>query len=223
MTTITLSASSDFGHSGQYIARLVGRAPRVQFQREFLGRKSGKRQDDTSYETDETGLYEVSNQTRKGCSRDYWLVLPWGDELKKIRTDHEDSLAICKRLQDGERLEDFVVLEKGDPLTKTVSVWRCAACSRELRCGEKCPDHPEGQQLLDHYDVPDINDQGEPRYKLVYMIRSRAETQKQEKSATLDTAVEAIMQVIQALPAPLQRKALATAKSRLATPAATES
>ena len=218
MTTITLSASSDFGHSGQYIARLVGRAARVQFAREFVGKKWGKRNEGTSYETDEVGLYEVSNQTRKGCEREYWLILPWKDELKKIRTDLEDSLAICKRLQDGERIEDFVRLELGEPITDTVTHWKCAECGGEVERGHRCPAHPEAQIILSSEYVPARNEKGEPRHKLVYAIHSRASAREEKKAATLETAIEAIMQALQALPLPLQRKALSAAKSRITPP-----
>jgi len=114
--TVTLTAGADFGKAGQYIARLTGRAPRVQFEREFVGAKEGKRKELTSYETDEVGVYEINNETRKGRVREYFLVLPWKDELRMLRTDHEDSLAICKRLDAGEVLTDFVKIELGDPM-----------------------------------------------------------------------------------------------------------
>jgi hypothetical protein len=114
--TVTLTAGADFGQTGQYIARLTGRAPRVQFERNFVGAKGGKRKELTSYETDEVGVYEVNNVTRKGRVREYWLVLPWKDELCLLRTDLEDSLAICKRLDAGEVLTDFVKIELGDPM-----------------------------------------------------------------------------------------------------------
>ncbi|MGA9088229.1 MAG: hypothetical protein WB420_03895, partial [Bradyrhizobium sp.] len=113
---ITLVASADFGQTGQYIAKLTGRAAKVQFRREFCGTKEGKRSQDTRYETDEIGLYEVNNQTRKGRDRDYWLILPRNDGLVKLRTDHEDALLICKRLDAGEQIEDVVIVELGDEL-----------------------------------------------------------------------------------------------------------
>lgn len=116
MAVVTLTASADFGKTGQYIARLTGRAPKVQFAREFVGTKEGKRKDTTRYETDEIGVYEINDETRKGRDRSYWLVLPWQDELRMIRTDHEDCLAICKRLDGGEILADFVKLERGEAM-----------------------------------------------------------------------------------------------------------
>lgn len=113
---VTLTASADFGKTGQYIARLTGRAPKVQFAREFCGTKEGKRKDTTRYETDEVGVYEINDETRKGRDRSYWFVLPWQAELRIIRTDHEDCLAICKRLDGGEILTAFVKLERGEPM-----------------------------------------------------------------------------------------------------------
>ena len=108
---IEFRANSDFGQTGQYIARITGRAKNVTFAREFVGRKSGKRNDVTTALVDEPGLYEVVNCTRKGKDRDYWIVLEHEGELKRIRSDEEDFLAIAKRLDGSETLEQIVVFE----------------------------------------------------------------------------------------------------------------
>jgi len=110
MTTISLSASSDYGQSGQYIAILTGRAPKVHFTRSFVGSKYGKRNEGTSYETDEAGLYECCDHTRKGKVKRYYIVLEFNGELKRLQTDLEDSLLIAKRLEGGESLADVVEL-----------------------------------------------------------------------------------------------------------------
>ncbi len=181
---VTLAAFADYGQSGQYIAKLTGRAPRVQFRREFLGTKEGKRNDGTRYETDEVGLFEVHNETRKGRDRQYWLVLAWKEGLVSLRADHEDALLICKRLDGGERLEDIVVVERGDELK-----------------------HNDGS--------PKLDENGNQRYALVYTIRRPGQAKKAAAAATLDAAVEAIVQSLTALPAPEQKKALTAARAKL--------
>ena len=181
---ITLLASADFGQTGQYIAKLVGRAAKVQFRREFVGTKEGKRSQDTRYETDEVGLYEVNNQTRKGRDRDYWLVLPRNDGLVKLRADHEDALLICKRLDAGEQIEDIVIVELGDELKNS-----------------------DGS--------PKLSDSGKPLHALLYTIRKLGEAKKTATAVTLDTAIDAIVQALAALPAPEQKKALTAARAKL--------
>ena len=112
MSTVSLHASADFGKTGQYIASLTGRAPQVHFTRSFVGSKYGKRNDGTSYETDEAGLYECCDQTRKGKIKRYYIVLEYKDNLVKVQTDLEDSLLIAKRLHEGESLADVVELSE---------------------------------------------------------------------------------------------------------------
>ncbi len=55
---ITLSASADFGKTGQYVARIVGRDSKFTFNREFIGRKFGKRNETSQADVDDPGLYE---------------------------------------------------------------------------------------------------------------------------------------------------------------------
>ncbi len=185
MTTVTLTADSKYGFSGQYIAKLIGRAPRVQFEREFCGRKSGKRNESTRYETDEPGLYETADVGKHGKEHSYWLVLPWDGQLKRLCSDHEDALAIAKRLGDREELTDIVGLELGDPIL-----------------------NPDGTPALN-------SETGKPRHKLVYTIRSKVEVKRAAAAETIDSAVAAIVAALQALPAPQQKAALAAAKSKL--------
>lgn len=110
--TITLHASADYGFTGQYIAKLVGRAAKVQFNREFCGTKYGKRNECTSYTTDEPGLYETQNVTRKGKTRKYWIVIEVNGKLEEYQTDLDDALAIAKRLEGGESLEEIILAEE---------------------------------------------------------------------------------------------------------------
>lgn len=177
---IEFTAVSDYGQTGQYVARLTGRAPRVSFSREFLGRKSGKRNDITTALIDDPGLYEVVWCKRKGKERAYWLVVEHDGELRQLRSDEEDCLAIAKRFDGGEFLEQILAIEVVDV-------------------------EPE---LLAKY--PDS-----AKTKLVYVIRNKAEAKKAVASATIDTAVAAIVNALDALPAAQQKQALAAAKARL--------
>ena len=213
--TIKLTAEAKYGYSGQYIAKITGRAERVQFAREFCGSKFGKRNECTSYETDETGLYEVVDVTKSGKAKNYYLVLPRNDGLIKMVSDHEDALILAKRFDAGERLEDIVAIELGDPVTEYQYYGACGECKRELATGENCADHPEGFRSSECRQIPKLNDQGKPLHKLVYVIRDKAEIKKAAAAATLDAAVDAIVLALAALPEPLQRKALAAAKAKL--------
>ena len=67
--TVTLNAESKYGFSGQYIARITGSAAKFQFNREFVGNKHGKRNEGSSYETDEVGLNAlvVDEPEYRGC------------------------------------------------------------------------------------------------------------------------------------------------------------
>ena len=110
---ITITASSNvFGESKQYLAHITGRSAKFQFNREFVGRKTGRRNETTEYSTDEAGLYEDCDIDKKGRKDiGYWIVVnnPAG-ELIKTRCSMEDALAIAKRLDAGESIEDMITL-----------------------------------------------------------------------------------------------------------------
>lgn len=108
---IEFTAFSDFGQTGQYIARITGRQKKVNFAREFIGRKSGKRGDITTALVDEPGLYEVVWCKRRGKERAHWILLEVEGQLRQVRSDEEDFLTIAKRLDGGETIEQIVVFE----------------------------------------------------------------------------------------------------------------
>jgi hypothetical protein len=170
---ITLTASSDFETAGkQYIARITGRAAKVQFVREFIGRRSGKRNDCTEALVDEPGLYEIQNPTRKDHKARYWLlIVEFRGELVKFRSDEEDALKIAKRL--------------------------------------------DGRETIDQIVAAEVATNEEGGEKMVYAIRTPGEAKRAEAAATEESAVESILSVLAALPASLQRKALASARLRL--------
>lgn len=214
--TITLSAESKFGHSGQYIAKLVGRAERVQFDRVFVGAKFGKRSECTSYETDEAGLYEVCDVGKRGKDKTYYLVLPWHEGLIKLTSDSADALKIAKRLGAGERLEQIARACLGDPLTDSQWYVTCSVCGAELTDGQPCAEHAsEGYRVNKSRLVPRLKADGSPVRAIVYEILTPAQARKQEASGTLDAAVDSIVAVLASLPAPAQRKALTLVRAKL--------
>lgn len=129
MEPIKFVANSDFGQSGQYVAKLTGRAPRFTFAREFLGRRSGKRNDVTTAFVDEPCLIEVCDCTRKGKRHAYSLVLEVEGELLEFGSDESDAMAIAKRLGDGESLTVIVAVER-DADDSTGKTWNYRICSK---------------------------------------------------------------------------------------------
>ena len=111
MITINVS-SSEYGNNRQYIAHIIGRASKFIFLREFVGRKSGKRNEHTEYSTDEVGLYEDCDISRKGEKEiGYWLVASAPDgELVKMRSNLEEAMKIAKRLDEGEAIQAMIIV-----------------------------------------------------------------------------------------------------------------
>lgn len=215
---IHLAAESKYGFSGQYIAKLTGRAERVQFNRTFVGSKSGKRGELTTYETDEIGLYELCDVGKRGKDKSYVLVLPRNDGLILLNSDIEDALKIAKRLGAGERLEDIVVVELGEQLYRFESYCVCGECKIELLDSQKCTEHPEAWRSSETRQVPRLNNEGKPLRKLVYSIRSAKEVKAAETAATLDGAATAICDALRGLSESGRTKAVKMAKERLAAP-----
>lgn len=176
-------ASSDFGYTGQYIARIVGRDPKVTFCREFIGTRSGKRNEHTSALVDEPCLIERCNVTRKGKDQAYFIVVRDGEgNLRSLACDRADAMAIAKRLDQREELGEIIGLEP----------------------------HPEGGE----------NKVGLPR--LQWSIRTPGEAKRAVAASNIESAVDAIVLALQALPASDQKKALTAARAKLLAPATTE-
>lgn len=84
-TAIELTASSDFGTAGkQYIGLVTGPDRKYGCALEFVGRRSGKRNDFSCETVIAPGLYKVRNTTRKGTDDTYWLI--WDLDGTLIRT-----------------------------------------------------------------------------------------------------------------------------------------
>lgn len=101
MSTVDLQAKADYQQSGQYIARLLGRNHKYTFRREFVGRN-----DYTEFTTDEVGLFEVCDSTRKGKERRYRITAP--DEKGEMfawKISLETAMKIAKWMDDRYHLE----------------------------------------------------------------------------------------------------------------------
>ena len=97
---ITLNASARYGYGGkQFIARINGRDSKFTFDREFIGKKGGKRGEDSEADVDTPGLYETRDVDSKGRTDDsYCLVLEDGDRLVQIWIDKADAMKVAKEL-----------------------------------------------------------------------------------------------------------------------------
>lgn len=112
MKAVALQASADFGQTGQYIARLTGRNSKFTFEREFVGRKFGKRNEGTSADLDELGVYECRDSTRKGKVDRYRLIVLWNGELKVIKSDKSDAMEICREIDNGRAFRSIVAVSE---------------------------------------------------------------------------------------------------------------
>jgi len=111
---ITLTASAEFGHTGQYVARITGRDSKFTFAREFVGSKGGKRNEITTADIDEPGLYECRDVTRKGRNDRYRLIVRRGDTLERLASDKADAMQIARALDEGRTIDQVVRLVEAE-------------------------------------------------------------------------------------------------------------
>jgi hypothetical protein len=94
--------------SGQYLARITGRDPKYQFQRAFVGRKIGKRNDCTQATIDDPGLYEICDATKKGKTHRFRVILAAGEGLDLRKITEAEALGIAKALGLGRTIDQIV-------------------------------------------------------------------------------------------------------------------
>lgn len=113
---ITISAWASYGNGGkQFVARITGRDSKYTFDREFIGKRCGKRDESTEADVDEPGLYECRNIDRKGNADDnYYVILGGEDTLGKHTIDKSDAMKIAKRLDERESIDDICVIDDDD-------------------------------------------------------------------------------------------------------------
>lgn len=101
-TTIELTAQARYGFAGkQFVARIKGRHSKFTFDREFIGRKGGKRGEDTAARIDAVGLYQTRDIDSKGRADDTF-VLVWADagELRERYVTEEEAMGLARILDD---------------------------------------------------------------------------------------------------------------------------
>jgi hypothetical protein len=107
-STVTLSASAKYGYGGkQFVARINGRDSKFTFDREFVGKKSGKRGDYTEAMVDDPGLYEERDIDSKGRSTDtYYLIWQEAEgDFRKTVIPKEDAMVMAKWLDEGKSVD----------------------------------------------------------------------------------------------------------------------
>jgi hypothetical protein len=118
--TIELTVTSRcYGNSGQYIARITGRAEKYTYAREFVGRKRDR---DTSAIIDEPGIYEecdIDKKGRKDLTYAYVyartadlppLTVSSNPHFGYLPMSESDVMHVTKRLDAGESLTDILAV-----------------------------------------------------------------------------------------------------------------
>lgn len=107
---ITLAASAAFGFGGkQHIGRVTGRDKKWGLKLDFVGSRSDKRNESTTYQTDEPGLYLCRSWTRKNCADErYVLVFEVEGSAEEFSVDKDDALKIAREMDNGRDLESIV-------------------------------------------------------------------------------------------------------------------
>lgn len=128
---ITLTAKSEtHDQSGQYVARLVGRHPKYTFERLFVGRKTGRRDESTEADVDEPGLYEIADIDRRGRKVPrYAVVVLDGTSLREVEVAKGDAMTVARGLDADIPLGSIVRL--GD--AGEIQVFGPVAAKREQR------------------------------------------------------------------------------------------
>jgi hypothetical protein len=188
---IKLSASADFGLTGHYIARVLGRDSKFTFRREFIGRKGGKRNEYAEADVDDPGLYETCSVERKrGKHSRYYLVL----------------YLVVSGVEDGAQTARVVSAD-----TEGASLDTIEATKEEAMKLAKLID--SGVALA---SVVRIVDYGAQQIEIL----SPAAAAKIEQAQTLESATEACWAALQPLPERDAKKVLAALKLRVSPPKA---
>lgn len=133
-TTVTLSAESDYNSAGkQYIARITGRDPKFTFAREFVGRKSGKRNDSTSFETDECGLYITVDVTSRGKDETFFIVYEIPESgLTTVQIDTAEAMILANRIATEPLNWTYEAIKKRILVHETAINSQCEAAANKL-------------------------------------------------------------------------------------------
>lgn len=97
--TVKLTAESDYQTAGQqYIGRVTGPSAKFGTALDFVGNKSGKRDDITTIIVASPGCYKVHSTSRKGSNDSYWVIWAMGDVLVQTEVTQEDATLLAQDL-----------------------------------------------------------------------------------------------------------------------------
>lgn len=241
---ISLSASADYGLSGQYIANITGRHPKYTFDRQFIGRKGGKRNEVSEADVDDPGLYECCDIDKKyGKESRFYLVVDIGGDLYKFKTDKADAMIVAKALDAKRPFNEIVVGTKADPEAaalnaeykslKDLSIvegdldW-IGRMGRSVTLAQKVGHFESGVTVEQQKLQPVVKSEMErinARLKELaaedkfpnnrYEIVTAKEAEKRQSAATIDTALKDCWTILQTLPAKDAKKVLAALKDKM--------
>lgn len=146
--TVTFGAEAANGRSGQYIARITGRDQKYQFQREFVGRKGGRRNEVSEHETDEPGLYECCDATKRGKDSRFYAAVEVAGTLRAFRLDKAEALAVAKALDAGGAVGDLVTGHAADADAAAVARQAKALTDLVGWCRRMQADHLPGDRVV---------------------------------------------------------------------------
>lgn len=241
---ISLSASAAFGKTGQYIAHITGRDSKWTFNREFIGRKCGKRNEGSEADVDTPGLYEMRDVDRKNNKDDrYVIILEIDGELCKFMADKEDAMKIGKELDGGRTIQDIVVGHLEDAETKeamedSVRLERMlinspseqqlaqritiASDVGEFKTGETVEQgklQPVIKAELEKAKAKHLQLRAQGKYaKRFYVLIDKKEAEAKKAAATVDEATNQCWVILQALPQKEAKKVLAALKDKVTPP-----
>ena len=99
---VKLSAESDYQNAGkQYIGRVTGVSGKWGVALDFVGLKSGKRGDVTTFLATSPGCYKVHDASRRGGSDHYWLIWTIDDVLVQTEVTEEDVALLAQDLSEA--------------------------------------------------------------------------------------------------------------------------
>jgi len=229
---IYLSSSASYGNGGkQYIARITGRNSKFNFEREFIGRKGGKRNESCEADVDTPGLYECRSIDNKGRPDDSWsLVWELDGKFIELGVTKEDAMKIAKEMDAGRPIEQLVAVTPGD--TDAAAIEK----HREKVAAAKGRDQDEMVDITGNFlgfvagtkarrgDIVAAREKeilrleplvaGKNAYPR-YEILTGKQADKKQVAQTIESAIEACWQVIQSLPEKEAKKVLAALKEKI--------
>lgn len=94
---VALRSDSDRGKEDKhFVARIVGRHPRYTFEREFVGKREGKRGESKLALVDSPGLYQVRDAWKRRDEDSYYVIYEFDGDLHKIAVDVDQAMDLAR-------------------------------------------------------------------------------------------------------------------------------